>query len=59
MRLFIIERLKTVIMESDGFGIPRYFNCTDKENITDVEEVHQLTDDQLLDIYNTIIEFCK
>jgi hypothetical protein len=49
MRKLVIDRLKKLIEDSDGEGIPKYFDCLESNYITDPDELNGLSDDALLD----------
>lgn len=57
MRDLVINRLKAIIEDSDGYGIPRYFDCDEEEYITDVEELRNMDDEQLLEVFETTVGF--
>lgn len=57
MRELIINRLKEIIETDPEYGIPRYFDCSEEEHITDVEELTEMNDEQLLDVFETTIGF--
>ena len=49
MKELVINRLKQLIADSDGEGIPRYFDCLESNYITDPDDLNDLSDDALLD----------
>lgn len=49
MKELVINRLKQLIADSDGYGIPRNFDCLELNYITDPDELNDLSDDALLD----------
>ena len=58
MRDLVINRLKEIIEDSDGIGIPRYFfDCNEEEYITDVEELYNMDDQQLLEVFEATVAF--
>lgn len=57
MRELIIKRLSLVIADSDGEGIPLYYDCDDDEFITDPLDLDKLSDEALLDVYDATIGF--
>jgi hypothetical protein len=57
MRELIIDRLKAMIEVDPDYGIPRHFECNEEEHITDVEELHAMTDQQLLEVFESAIGF--
>ena len=57
MRELVIARLKAVIEIDPEYGIPRCFDCDDDDNITDPEELDSMTDEELLDVFESVIGF--
>jgi hypothetical protein len=57
MRDLIIKNLATVIQNSNGYGIPRHFDCDESEYITDVDELNSLSDEDLLEVLISTIGF--
>ena len=57
MRDLVISKLKQFIADSQGYGIPRYFDCDDEEFITDADELCNMTDEQLLEVFETAVYF--
>lgn len=57
MRELLILRLKGLIAESGEYGIPPYFDCTEDEYITDPDTLNGLSDEELLDVYETTVGF--
>ena len=57
MRDLVISKLKQFIADSQGYGIPRYFDCDDEEFITDADELCNMTDEQLLEVFETAVGF--
>lgn len=57
MRELVIAKLKGFIAESGGYGIPRYFDCSEDDNITDPAELATLTDEDLLDVFESTVGF--
>jgi hypothetical protein len=57
MRDIVINRLKEFIEDTDGYGIPRCFDCDEDEYITDVEELPNMTDEQLLEVFEATVGF--
>jgi len=57
MRDLIIKNLATVIQNSNGYGIPRHFDCDESEYITDVDELNSLSDEDLLEVFISTIGF--
>lgn len=55
MRHLIIQKLKVVIEQNKPDGIPKSFDCEEDECITDPEALHMLTDEELLNVYDTIV----
>jgi hypothetical protein len=49
MKELVINRLKQLIADSEGEGIPRNFDCLESRYITDPDELNDLSDDALLD----------
>jgi hypothetical protein len=57
MRDLVISKLKQFVADSQGYGIPRYFDCDDGEFITDADELETMTDEQLLEVFETAVGF--
>ena len=57
MRPLVIEKLSGFIADTDGYGIPRYFDCPDEERITDAAELDSMSDEELLDIFEVTVGF--
>lgn len=60
MRDLVINKLKAIIEASaghGGYGIPRYFDCDDEEYITDAEELRNMDDEQLLEVFEATVGF--
>lgn len=57
MRELVIAKLSGFIADSGEYGIPRYFDCSDDENITDPAELNDLTDEELLEVFETTVGF--
>lgn len=57
MRDLVISKLKQFIADSQGYGIPRYFDCDEDEYITDAEELAVMDDEQLLEVFETAVGF--
>jgi hypothetical protein len=57
MRELIINRLKSMIEIDPECGIPRYFDCDEEEYITDVEDLSEMDDEQLLEVFETVVGF--
>ena len=57
MRDLVISKLKRFIADSQGYGIPREFDCDDEEFITDADELETMTDEQLLEVFETAVGF--
>ena len=57
MRKLVIDKLTDIIRDSGSYGIPRYFDCSDDENITDPAELDGLTDEELLEVFETTVGF--
>jgi len=57
MRDLVISKLKQFIADSQGYRIPRYFDCDDEEFITDADELCNMTDEQLLEVFETAVGF--
>jgi hypothetical protein len=55
MRNLVIQRLTTLI--EDGDGIPRYFDCEENEFVTDVEELTDMSDEELLEVFENAVGF--
>lgn len=57
MRELVIAKLSGFIGDSDGYGIPRYFDCLDDEYITDPAELEGFTDEELLEVFESTVGF--
>ena len=57
MRDLVIKRLETIIKMSEGYGIPRCFDCDEDEMITDPSELNSMTDEQLLQAFEATVGF--
>lgn len=57
MRHLVIQRLLVIIEQNKPDGIPRYFDCEEDARIRDPEALHMLTDEELLEVYDTAIGF--
>ena len=55
MRDLVIQRLTALI--EDGDGIPRYFDCEEDEFVTDVEELTDMSDEELLEMFENAVGF--
>ena len=45
------------IADSDGYGIPRCFDCDEDEMITDPKELNHMDDEQLLEVFEAVVGF--
>ena len=57
MRELVIHRLTAFIKDSDGYGIPRHFDCTDEDAIKDPAELQTMSDEELLEAYESCVGF--
>lgn len=57
MRELLIEKLKGFIYESGGYGIPRCFDCDDDDTISDPTELDNMSDEQLLEVFEATVGF--
>lgn len=57
MRDLVIAKLAEAIQMTDGYGIPRFFDCDEDENITDIVELDIMTDEQLLEVFEATVGF--
>ena len=57
MRNLVISKLKQFITDSQGYGIPRYFDCSEEEYITNIDELSDMNDEQLLEVFETAVGF--
>ena len=57
MRELVINRLKTFVNDSDGYGIPRYFDCNEEDNITDPNELDSMSDEELIEVFESCVGF--
>lgn len=58
MRELIIAKLTEYINDSEGMGIPRYFECEVDEYMTDTKELDSLNGEELLEMYDANVMFC-
>ena len=57
MRDLVIKRLEDIIKMSQGYGIPRCFDCDEDEMITDPNELNHMDDEQLLEVFEATVGF--
>ena len=60
MRDLVIQRLTALIEDGDGipsYGVPRYFDCGEDEYVTNVEELTDMSDEELLEMFETVVGF--
>ena len=57
MRNLVISKLKQFITDSQGYGIPRYFDCSEDEYITNTDELSGMSDEQLLEVFEAVVGF--
>lgn len=57
MRELVIKKLSGHIADTDGYGIPRYFDCDEEDNITDPDELNYMDDEQLLEVFEATVGF--
>jgi hypothetical protein len=57
MRFLIVERLTQYIKDSGEFGIPAYFDCDEDEMIGDPEILKEMSDEELLEVYDATVGF--
>jgi hypothetical protein len=57
MRDLVISKLKQFITDSQGYGIPRYFDCSENEYITNTDELFGMSDEQLLEVFEAVVGF--
>lgn len=57
MRELVIKKLKGFIENTDGYGIPRYFDCDEEEMVKDPAELESMTDEQLLEVFESTVGF--
>ena len=57
MRDLVISKLKQFITDSQGYGIPRYFDCSENEYITNTDELSGMSDEQLLEVFEAVVGF--
>lgn len=55
MRELVIQRLTFYI--EDYEGIPRYFDCNEDEYITDLQEIQDMTDEDLIELLENAAGF--
>ena len=57
MRELVINRLKAFVKDSDGYGIPRCFDCDEEDHITDPAELDGMTDEKLIEVFESCVGF--
>jgi hypothetical protein len=57
MRDLVIKRLTGLIEDSNGYGIPRSFDCDESEHIYDSQELDAMTDEELLEALETAVGY--
>ncbi len=57
MRELVLNKLKDFIADTEGYGIPRYFDCPEEDNITDPAELDSMSDQELLDVFENAFDF--
>lgn len=57
MRDLVISKLTAFIADSDGYGIPREFDCDDDDYIKDPAELANMSDEELLEAYESAVGF--
>jgi hypothetical protein len=57
MRELVIDRLKWFILDSNGYGIPRYFDCDEEDHITDPDELNDMSDEELITVFESCVGF--
>lgn len=57
MRELVISRLTAFIADTDGYGIPRCFDCDEDDYIKDPEELENMSNEDLLEAYESAVGF--
>lgn len=57
MRDLVITKLKQFIADSNGYGIPSSFDCDEDQMITDAADLHNMDDEQLLEVFESCVGF--
>ncbi len=57
MRDIVIERLTSFILDSDGYGVPSYFDCDEDEYIKDPSILNDMSDEDMLNVFEASIGF--
>lgn len=57
MRELVIQRLTQLIQDSDGYGIPLYFDCDEADYIKDSSDLQNKPDEDLLEILEATVGF--
>lgn len=57
MRELVISKLTEFILSNEGYGIPRYFDCSEDDYIKDPVELESMSDLQLLEVFETCVGF--
>jgi len=57
MRDLVVAKLKQFIANSDGYGIPRYFDCDDEDAIKDPAELDSMSDKELVEVFEACVGF--
>jgi hypothetical protein len=55
MRNLIIQRLTILIEDSNGYGIPRNFDCDENENVLESQELTEMSDEELLEAFEAAL----
>jgi hypothetical protein len=57
MRELVISRLTAFIANTDGYGIPRCFDCDEDDYIKDPAELENMSNEDLLEAYESAVGF--
>lgn len=57
MRDLMISKLTEFISNTDGYGIPAYFDCDEEETIKDPAVLKDKTNEELLEIFEATVGF--
>ncbi len=57
MREIVIERLTSFIVDADGYGIPACFDCDEDEYIKDPSILNDMSDEELLNVFEACVGF--
>ena len=57
MREIVIERLTSFIVDAEEIGIPAYFDCDEDKYIKDPSILNDMSDEDLLNVFEACVGF--